>query len=156
MEAARKQSQGMELEALAQWLEEHKLNLCHWFTVDTFEHLKHGGRVSAASATVGSLLGIKPLLHVDDNGKLVAIAKPRGQKKALQMLRGSMEKGWMPQLSNQVIIGHGDALHVAQELKTMVAAQFPEAQIHIADIGPIIGAHAGPGVLAFLFWGSNH
>ena len=71
MEAARKQSQGMELEELAAWLEAHKLNLCHWFTVDTFDHLKHGGRVSAASAAVGSLLGIKPLLHVDDNGKLV-------------------------------------------------------------------------------------
>ena len=156
MEAARKQAQGMALEELVRWLEDHKLNLCHWFTVDTFEHLKHGGRVSAASAAVGSLLGIKPLLHVDDSGKLVAMAKPRGQKKALQMRRGSMEKGWMPELSNQVIIGHGDSPAVAAELKAMVAAQFPEAEIHIADIGPIIGAHAGPGVLAFFFWGNNH
>ena len=156
MEAARKQGEGMELDALASWLEEHRLNLCHWFTVDTFEHLKHGGRVSATSAALGSLLGIKPLLHVDDNGKLVAMAKPRGQKKALQMLLGSMEKGWMPEISNQVIIGHGDSYDVAGDLKDMVTARFPDAQIHIAPIGPIIGAHAGPGVLAFFFWGNNH
>ena len=132
------------------------MNLCHWFTVDTFDHLKHGGRVSATSAAMGTLLGIKPLLHVDENGKLVSMAKPRGRKKALQGLLASMENGWLPEISQEVLIGHGDSLDVAQELRDMIAARFPEAQIQIAPIGPVIGAHAGPGVIALFFWGSNH
>ena len=156
MEAARKQAQGMDIHSLYRWLEEHRLNLCHWVTVDTFDHLKHGGRVSATSAAMGSLLGIKPLIHVDENGKLVAMGKPRGKKKALEALLSNMEKGWLPDISNQVIIGHGDSLEVARELRDMVAARFPEAEIYIAPIGPVIGAHAGPGVMTVFFWGNNH
>ena len=156
MEAARKQAQGMDIHELYRWLEAHRMNLCHWVTVDTFDHLKHGGRVSATSAAMGTLLGIKPLIHVDENGKLVAMGKPRGQKKALQALLSNMEKGWTPEISKQVIIGHGDSLDVAIELRDMVAARFLEAEIYIAPIGPIIGAHAGPGVMTVFFWGNNH
>lgn len=156
MEAAKKQAQGMDIYNLYAWLEAHRLNLCHWVTVDTFDHLKHGGRVSATSATMGTLLGIKPLIHVDDNGKLVSVGKPRGKKKALQALLSNMEKGWMPEISKQVIIGHGDSLEIAKELRNMVANRFPEAEIYIAPIGPVIGAHAGPGVMTVFFWGSNH
>lgn len=156
MEAARKQMQGMDIHSLYNWLEEHRLNLCHWVTVDTFDHLKHGGRVSATSAAMGTLLGIKPLIHVDENGKLVAVGKPRGKKKALEALVSNMEKGWQPEISKQVIIGHGDSLEVARELRDLVAARFPEAEILIAPIGPVIGAHAGPGVMAVFFWGNNH
>lgn len=156
MEAARKQMQGMDIHSLYNWLEEHRLNLCHWVTVDTFDHLKHGGRVSATSAAVGTMLGIKPLIHVDENGKLVAVGKPRGKKKALEALVSNMEKGWLPEISRKVIIGHGDSLEVAQELRELVAARFPEAEILIAPIGPVIGAHAGPGVMTVFFWGNNH
>lgn len=156
MEAARKQAQGMDIHTLYKWLEEHRLNLCHWVTVDTFDHLKHGGRVNATSAAMGTLLGIKPLIHVDENGKLVAMGKPRGQKKAMQALLANMEKGWLPEISNRVIIGHGDSIKVARELRDMVAARFPEAVIYIAPIGPVIGAHAGPGVMTVFFWGNNH
>lgn len=156
MEAARKQAQGMDIQTLYTWLEEHRLNLCHWVTVDTFDHLKHGGRVSATSAAMGTILGIKPLIHVDENGKLVAMGKPRGKKKALEALLSNMEKGWMPEISKQVIIGHGDSLDVAKELRDMVAQRFPEAEIYIAPIGPVIGAHAGPGVMTVFFWGNNH
>ena len=156
MEAAWKQSQGMGIQELYSWLEDHRMNLCHWVTVDTFDHLKHGGRVSATSAAMGTLLGIKPLIHVDENGKLVAMGKPRGKKKALQALLSNMEKGWMSEISKQVIIGHGDSLEVAKELRDMVATRFPEAEIFIAPIGPIIGAHAGPGVMTVFFWGNNH
>lgn len=156
MEAARKQMQGMDIHSLYNWLEEHRLNLCHWVTVDTFDHLKHGGRVSATSAGMGTLLGIKPLIHVDENGKLVAVGKPRGKKKALEALVSNMEKGWQPEISKQVIIGHGDSLEVARELRDLVAARFPEAEILIAPIGPVIGAHAGPGVMTVFFWGNNH
>ena len=156
MEAARKQIQGMDIHSLYNWLEEHRLNLCHWVTVDTFDHLKHGGRVSTTSAAVGTMLGIKPLIHVDENGKLVAVGKPRGKKKALEALVSNMEKGWLPEISKQVIIGHGDSLDVARELRDLVAARFPEAEILIAPIGPVIGAHAGPGVMPVFFWGNNH
>ena len=156
MEAARKQMQGMDIHSLYNWLEEHRLNLCHWVTVDTFDHLKHGGRVSATSAAMGTLLGIKPLIHVDENGKLVAMGKPRGKKKALEALLSNMEKGWLPEISKQVIIGHGDSLEVAIELRAMVAARFPDAEIYIAPIGPVIGAHAGPSVMTVFFWGNNH
>ena len=156
MEAARKQRQGMDIRSLYAWLEEHRRNLCHWGTVDTFDHLKHGGRVSATSAAVGTMLGIKPLIHVDENGKLVAVGKPRGKKKALEALVSNMEKGWLPEISRKVIIGHGDSLEVAQELRELVAARFPEAEIFIAPIGPVIGAHAGPGVMTVFFWGDNH
>ena len=155
MEAARKQMEGMDIHALYRWLEEHRLNLCHWVTVDTFDHLKHGGRVSATSAAMGTILGIKPLIHMDENGKLEAVGKPRGKKKALEALIASMEKGWLPQISRQVIIGHGDSPEVAKELRSMVAARFPEAEIFIAPIGPVIGAHAGPGVMTVFFWGNN-
>lgn len=155
MEAARKQMEGMDIHALYRWLEEHRLNLCHWVTVDTFDHLKHGGRVSATSAAMGTILGIKPLIHMDENGKLEAVGKPRGKKKALEALIASMEKGWLPEISKQVIIGHGDSPEVAQELRTLVAARFPEAEIFIAPIGPVIGAHAGPGVMTVFFWGNN-
>ena len=156
MEAARKQIQGMDIHSLYNWLEEHRLNLCHWVTVDTFDHLKHGGRVSTTSAAVGTMLGIKPLIHVDENGKLVAVGKPRGKKKALEALVSNMEKGWLPEISKQVIIGHGDSLDVARERRDLVAARFPEAEILIAPIGPVIGAHAGPGVMTVFFWGNNH
>ena len=154
--ACRKRDEGMDIRELAAWVEEHRLNLCHWVTVDTFDHLKHGGRVSATSAAMGTLLGIKPLIHVDENGKLVAVGKPRGKKKALEALVSNMEKGWQPEISKQVIIGHGDSLEVARELRDLVAARFPEAEILIAPIGPVIGAHAGPGVMTVFFWGNNH
>lgn len=156
MEAARRQAMGMDIHELYTWLEAHRMNLCHWVTVDTFDHLKHGGRVSSASAAMGTLLGIKPLIHVDENGKLVAMGKPRGQKKALQALLSSMEQGWMPELSRQVIIGHGDSPEVAAELRQMVSQRFPEAEIFVAPIGPIIGAHTGPGVMTVFFWGNHH
>ena len=155
MEAARKQMEGMDIHALYRWLEEHRLKLCHWVTVDTFDHLKHGGRVSATSAAMGTILGIKPLIHVDENGKLEAVGKPRGKKKALEALLASMERGWQPEISRQVIIGHGDSPEVAEELCALVAARFPEAEIFIAPIGPVIGAHAGPGVMTVFFWGNN-
>ncbi len=82
-EAARKQKEGLDIHALARWVTEHRLEVCHWFTVDVFEHLRHGGRVSAAAAVAGSALGIKPLLHVDDRECLQVAEKPRGRKKAI-------------------------------------------------------------------------
>lgn len=154
-EAAKMQAEGLTIDELADWVELHKLKVCLWFTVDTFTHLKHGGRVSATTAAMGTALQIKPLLHVDEQGKLQAVEKPRGRKKAIATLVSRMEQGWTPALGKSVLIGHADNFDAADYLKEQILIQFPDADIHIADIGPIIGAHAGPGTLALFYWGNN-
>ena len=154
-EAARKQAEGLSLEALALWVTAHRLQVCHWFTVDVFDHLRHGGRVSSATAVVGTVLQIKPLLHVDDQGKLAVVEKPRGRKRAISTQIARMEQGWTPEVGTLVAIGHGDCPDGAQQLKETILSRFPDAEIVTVDIGPIIGAHTGPGMLAVIYWGSN-
>jgi DegV family protein with EDD domain len=145
----------MDLDELAQWVTEHRLEVCHWFTVDTFDHLRHGGRVSAAAATMGTILQIKPLLHVDEKGGLQVAEKPRGSKRAMKTLLTHMEQGWMPETGKLVVIGHGDYPEGSEQLRKMIAERFPEAEIRTTDIGPVIGAHTGPGMLAVIYWGNN-
>lgn len=154
-EAARKQAEGLSLEALAAWVEENRNSVCHWFTVDTFEHLRHGGRVSATVAVLGTALQIKPLLHVSPEGFLEVAEKPRGQKRAMACQLSRMEKGWTPDLSPMVVIGHGGCPDKAEELRALVAEKYPQALIHVAPIGPVIGAHTGPDMLALVYWGDN-
>lgn len=154
-EAARKQIEGMGLEELVSWIEKYRLNICHWFTVDTFQHLLHGGRVSAVSAVAGTMLNIKPLLHVDEEGTLKVMEKPRGQKLALKAKLERMEQGWNPELGKLVVVGHADCPDVGEELREQVREQFPEAEIILANIGPVIGAHTGPGMSALIYWGNN-
>lgn len=154
-EAARMKKEGMGLEELAAWTEENRLSVCHWFTVDTFEHLRHGGRVSAAAAAMGTVLQIKPMLHVDENGGLEVKEKPRGRKKALAAQIERMRKGWQPEKGRFVVIGQGDAQERAEDLKAIVQKEFPEAEIYTAPIGPVIGSHTGPGMLALIFWGTE-
>ncbi len=154
-EAARKMVEGLSLEALAQWVEDRRLHVCHWFTVDSFEHLRHGGRVSAAAAAAGTLLQIKPLLRVDDEGRLQVAEKPRGRRRAVESQLARMEKAWDSSLGNLVVVGHGDCPEEGEALRAAVLRQFPQAEVHLADIGPIIGAHTGPGMLAVVFWGGG-
>lgn len=154
-EAAKRQNEDYTFEELVDWIMNHRLRVCLWFTVDTFTHLKHGGRVSAATAAIGTALQIKPLLHVDENGKLQAVAKPRGRNKAIAALLNRMEEGWTPELGKTVMIGHADAYEAAELLTKRIQERFPKAEIAITDIGPIIGAHAGPGTLALFYWGNN-
>jgi len=154
-ETVRKQAEGLSITELADWAMNYRLQVCHWFTVDTFDHLRHGGRVSSASAVMGTALQIKPLLHVDERGCLQVKGKPRGQKKAMEAQLSRMEQGWMPEIGRLVVIGHGDAPDAAALLWEKTQARFPPAQIHVADIGPIIGAHTGPGILILTYWGSN-
>ena len=154
-EAAKKQREGLSIDELASWVMEHRLEVCHWFTVDTFTHLKHGGRVSGAAAAMGTALQIKPLLHVDSEGKLQAVEKPRGRKKAVTTQIARMEQGWKPELGKSILIGHADDPEAADMLKERLLEQFPDSEICIAYIGPIIGAHTGPGALALIYWGNN-
>ena len=154
-EAARMQAKGLSIDELAKWIEDHRLKVCQWFTVDAFDHLKHGGRVSASTATVGTMLQIKPLLHVTDDGKLEVTGKPRGRKRAMQLQLAQMKQGWTPDEGEFVLIGHGDCADRASELREKVLTEFPDANVMIAEIGPVIGAHTGPGVLALFYWGNN-
>lgn len=154
-EAARMQAEGLTIEELADWVMRRRLKVCHWFTVDTFTHLKHGGRISSSAAFIGTALNIKPLLHVDEQGRLQAIEKIRGRKKAIATQATRMEQGWEPALGKTVLIGHADDLDAAEILKERVEELFPNAEVQIAEIGPIIGAHVGPGTLALIYWGNN-
>ena len=146
---------GKTIDQVHVFAEETKAKVCHWFTVDMFDHLRHGGRVSAAAAAIGTVLQIKPMLHVSNDGKLEVVEKPRGQKKAMAMQLDYMKKGWNPGISPLVLIGHGDCPEKAELLKSMVQKEFPNAEIFTTPIGPIIGSHTGPGMLALIYWGTN-
>ena len=154
-EAMKEYEAGMDLDDLAAWAEARKMHVCHWFTVDTFDHLLHGGRVSSASAAVGTLLNIKPFLHVDDLGKLEVMGKPRGRKQATKKQRERMNEGWEPELGKFVLIGHGDNQEIADGLKADILKEHPDAEVQTAYIGPVIGAHTGPDMLALIYWGNN-
>ena len=154
-EALKKQAEGMPVLELSEWVMARRQQVCHWFTVDTFEHLRHGGRVSAAAAAMGSMLNIKPLLHVDWEGKLAVAQKPRGSKRAMRLQLEMLQQGWWNELGRYIVIGHGDNPEGAATLSAMVHDRFPEAEIAISEIGPIIGAHTGPGMLAVIYWGEN-
>lgn len=154
-EVDKKKREGLSMDELVDWIEGNKMNLCHWFTVDNFDHLKHGGRVSAVAATLGNTLNIKPLLRVDEEGKLRVVKKIRGRHKAMAAQVECIAKTWSPEISKSVVIGHGDDLKAAEELKEYVENKLPDAEIYISDIGPIIGAHTGPGVMVLAFWGTS-
>lgn len=154
-EIARKKAEGLTIEELATWVRENSLKVCHWFTVDVFDHLKHGGRVSAATAVLGTALQIKPMLHVDNQGQLEVVEKPRGRKRSIAAQMARMDAGWLPNMGKLVLIGHGDNPEAARLLKGMVLSAYPDAEVYTAPIGPIIGAHTGPGMLALIYWGNN-
>ena len=154
-EAARRQAEGYTLEALSGWVTQHRLEVCHWFTVDVFDHLRRGGRVSAGTAVLGTALQIKPLLHVNRDGELAVVEKPRGRKQAIKAQLAKMEQGWSPEMGKTVVVGHGACPDGAQALQEAVQERFPEAKVLTADIGPIIGAHTGPGMLALIYWGNT-
>lgn len=153
--AAAQKAAGLSLEELAAWVEDHKQNVAHWFTVEDLNHLRRGGRISAATAVVGSALQIKPVMHCDSEGHLTNTAKARGRKNSLLALIDHMDKDWMPELSRQVFICHGDCLSDAEFLKAAVLERHPDAEITMFHMGPIIGAHTGPGVMALFFWGAG-
>lgn len=153
-EAVKMQADGKPLDEVASWVEAHRLEICYGILVDTFDHLKHGGRVSATTAAVGTVLQIKPMLRIDEIGKLEVIGKPRGKKKAFSMLLSKMEDGWCPEVSKNVLVVHGDSPEYAAELSACVMDRFPDAAVEIGDLGPVIGAHTGPGLLALIYWGN--
>ncbi len=151
------QKEGKSLEETAQWIEENRLHLVHTFTVDDLFHLHRGGRVSKATAIVGSMINIKPILHVDNEGHLIAISKVRGRKKALHSLVDYMEEklGSFREKNDIIFISHGDCLEDANLVKSEIEKRFGIKNFLLNDIGPTIGAHSGPGTVALFFLGES-
>ena len=153
--AARERDRGHSIEEVRDWLEDHKLNVCHQFTVDDLHFLKRGGRISAATAVVGTMLQIKPVLHVDNEGHLINIGKVRGRQAALKALVDKMEQTALDSGSLTVFISHGDCLEDAQTVAEMVKKRFGVEDVYINYVGPVIGAHSGPGTVALFYAGTE-
>lgn len=152
--AAQQRKAGKSIEEVRDWAEENKLNICHQFTVDDLFFLKRGGRVSSTTAVVGSMLHIKPLLHVDNEGHLINIAKARGRHVALKGLVDKMAENAIDPETQTIFISHGDCLADAQIVADMVKERFGVKDVLMNFVGPVIGAHAGPGVVALFYYGS--
>ncbi len=153
--AAQMKKEGKTIEEVRDWVEENKLNLCHHFTVDDLFFLKRGGRVSAATAVVGSMLSIKPLLHVDDEGHLISIGKARGRKASIEGLFKACESTSISPETQTMFISHGDCEDEAMILADMVREKLGPVDVKLGCIGPVIGAHSGPGTIALFFLGSK-
>lgn len=153
--AAKEKAKGKTIDEVASFVEDNKLRLCHWFTVDDLNHLKRGGRLSPGKALLGSVLGIKPVLHVDNEGHLVNVSKARGRKAAVQSLLEHLKDSCINAEEQTVFISHGDCKEDAESLAKMVKAAVCPKRIEIGYIGPVIGAHSGPGTLAVFFLGDN-
>lgn len=146
-------NQGKSLDEVADWIEEHKLHLCHMFTVDDLMFLHRGGRVSKTSAIAGSILGIKPGLHVDNEGHLIPLAKIRGRKQSINWLVENMEKRIGNWKNDVFAICHGDCIEDAKYLQSLVKEKFGIEKCIIRNTGTVIGSHSGPGTLALFFLG---
>ena len=151
--ACKKRDAGMPIEELATWLEEHKLNVCHWVTVDDLSHLKRGGRISATTALVGTMLNVKPIIHVDNDGHLINCAKVRGRKAAMEYLVKKFAETCTD--FDTVFIAHGDCPEDAATLEAMIREKHPVKEVITGYVGPVIGAHTGPGVLVLFFMGKQ-
>ena len=153
--AANLKKQGKTMEEVRDWTEEHKLNLCHWFTVDDLHFLKRGGHISAATAVLGTMLSIKPVMHVDNEGHLIKVGTARGRNASLKALVDHMEQTVLDLKDQAIFISHGDCLADAQKVADDVKARFGVESIIINYVGPVIGAHSGPGTVALFFMGSE-
>ena len=142
----------MDIDGVAEWVKDNRLRLAHWFTVDDLMFLFRGGRVSKTSAWAGTMLNIKPVMHVDDEGHLIPMEKVRGRKKSLNALVDHMRKSAVEPISEQVVfITHGDCIEDAEYVAGKVREEFGVGEVHINYVDPVIGAHSGPGTLALFF-----
>ncbi len=151
--AAKLHQAGKTLEEVYAWVNEHMLHICHWVTVNDLMHLKRGGRVSAATAMVGTMLQIKPVLIVNEEGKLDTVAKTRGRKAAMKLLVDKLEQTGLPGQNDVVILGHGDCLEDAKEVRQMILDRCNVKQVILSYVGNVIGSHTGPDVLVLAFLG---
>ena len=146
---------GRTIEEVCEWVEGHKMNLCHWFTVNDLMHLKRGGRVSAATAIVGSMLSIKPVLHVDNEGHLINVDKARGRKASLKALVEKARTLAIEPEKQTMFISHGGCADEAEYLAEMLKKELNVPDVIIGYVGPVIGSHSGPGTMALFFLGTE-
>lgn len=149
--AVDKKNEGASIDELAEYAENTKLKVTHWFTVDDLKYLKAGGRISATTALVGGMLNIKPVMKVDDNGKLVSISKVRGRKAALKAIADIYDETAIDKKDGVVFISHGDCIDDANALAGMIKEKSGATVQLITNIGPVIGSHSGPGTLALFY-----
>lgn len=153
--AAKLKQAGKSLDEVGDWAEENKLRLCHWFTVSDLHFLKRGGRISPATAVLGTMLSIKPVMHVDDEGHLIKVGTARGRGASLKALVDHMAETAEDPGNQVVFISHGGCLEDAQKVAQDVKARFGTKEVVINYVGPVIGAHSGPGTVALFFLGSK-
>ena len=153
--ACKQRDAGLSLDELTEWCEKTKMNLCHWVIADDLMYLKRGGRVSAATAVAGTLLQIKPLIHVDNAGKLITMGKLRGRKNAIKALCDKVAELGIPGANDTIFICHGDCQEDAELLKSMLQERYGTKEVFIYYIGAVIGSHAGPGTMAVFFLGNE-
>lgn len=153
--AVEMREKGATIEEVAQYIEENRLSMCHWFTVDDLVYLKRGGRVSAAAALVGGVLGIKPVMHVDNDGRLAGVSKVRGRRAALRALAERYAAMAKDKENGLMYISHGDCHADVETLIADVQALTGRTRgaDYIADVGPVIGSHSGPGTISIFFLG---
>ncbi|MCR5473863.1 MAG: DegV family protein [Lachnospiraceae bacterium] len=142
---------GRSMQEVLDYIENNKLKIAHRFTVDDLNWLKRGGRVSNASALVGTILSIKPVLYVPDEGTLIAASKVRGRKNALNSIIGSVKDDLAGTKAPVFLINHADCMEDAQYVRDRILEAFPDADITISGLGVVIGAHCGPGLLAVFY-----
>lgn len=150
---AQEKKKGKTLEEVLDFAEGAKGNICHWFTVDDLNHLKRGGRVSAAAALFGTMLSVKPVLHVDKEGRLIPMEKCRGRKASLLALVDHMEKTAVDPERYPVFISHGDCRGDAEFVAEEVRRRLGVREVYIHYVGPVIGSHTGAGVMTLFFVG---
>lgn len=154
--AAQKKREGLTIDEMVAWAQQSHLHVAQWFTVDDLNHLRRGGRISSVAALAGSALGIKPILHVDSEGKLVAAMKVRGRRKSMDALIERIAQTGINPAEQVILVGHGNSEKDAKQLKVEIRERFRPKEIILCDIGPVIGAHVGPGMLAVSFWASEN
>ena len=153
--AALKKREGLSIEQVRDYVEQNKLHLCHWFTVDDLHFLKRGGRISATTEIIGTMLSIKPVMHVDDEGRLIKVEIAKGRKGSIRRLKEKMAQSAVNPQDQVVFISHGDCLAEAQSLADMIKEQLGVKEVVLNYVGPVIDAHSGPGTIALFFLGDK-
>ena len=148
-------NEGKNKEEIISWIEENKLKVNHWFTVDDLNHLKRGGRVSSTVAIVGTMLSIKPVMHVDNEGRLIPISKVKGRKKSIKSLQEKLKERIVNPEQQVIFISHGDCLEDAEHLREIILEEVNVKDVIINNVGPAVGSHSGPGTVALFFMGND-
>lgn len=153
--ACKNREDGMSLKENAEWLRANAGKVNHWFKVEDLMYLMRGGRVSAATAVVGTALNIKPILHINAEGKLDTMDKKRGNKQAMKAMLDRFEQSFNPSISKTVYISCADCMKDAEMLKAALLEKHPDITVHITMLSPIIGAHTGPDMLSLIYYGTG-